>query len=41
MEWEAGTIYDTSGTQVQYNGYLYENKWYTSGQNPEEYSTEF
>jgi len=41
FEWDAGTTYDTPGTQVQYNGNLYENNWYTSDQNPEEYSGEY
>jgi hypothetical protein len=27
--------------QVSYNGNIYENKWYTQNQNPEEYSGEY
>jgi hypothetical protein len=37
-EWSATEIYDTEGTQVQYNGDLYENNWYTQNDNPEENS---
>jgi hypothetical protein len=38
--WTADAVYDTAGTRVQYNGNLYENNWYSSGQNPEENSGE-
>jgi len=41
FEWDAGTVYDTAGTQVEYNGNLYMNNWYTSNQNPEDYSGEY
>lgn len=36
--WDADTIYDTAGTQVVYNNKLYENKYYSQNQNPEENS---
>jgi endo-1,4-beta-xylanase len=36
--WDAETIYDTAGMRVVYNGNLYENNWYSQGQNPEENS---
>lgn len=39
--WDADAIYDTAGTRVQYNGNLYENNWYTQGENPEENSGEY
>ncbi|MBN2442828.1 MAG: cellulase family glycosylhydrolase [Spirochaetales bacterium] len=37
-EWNASTIYDQSGTRVKLNDLVYQNNWYTTGQNPEEYS---
>jgi len=39
-EWSVDMIYNTEGTQVQYNGNLYENNWYTQGDDPEENSGE-
>ena len=36
--WSASAVYPTAGTQVVYNGNIYENNWYTSNQNPEENS---
>ena len=39
--WTATTVYDQSGTLVQYNDRVYENQWYTTDQNPEEFSDEF
>jgi endo-1,4-beta-xylanase len=40
-EWSADAVYADAGTRVQYNGNLYENNWYSSGQNPEEYSDQY
>ncbi|MBN2441246.1 MAG: endo-1,4-beta-xylanase [Spirochaetales bacterium] len=40
-EWSAGAIYDSPGTRVIYNGVLYENNWYTAGDNPEENSGDY
>ncbi|MBN2531707.1 MAG: cellulase family glycosylhydrolase [Spirochaetales bacterium] len=37
-EWDPATVYADAGTKVKYNCRLYENKWYTENQNPEEYS---
>ena len=37
-EWNATAVYETTGTKVVYNGILYQNNWYSSGQNPEENS---
>ena len=37
-EWDAGAVYENAGMRLVYNGYLYENSWYSSGQNPEENS---
>ncbi|MBN2736097.1 MAG: cellulase family glycosylhydrolase [Spirochaetales bacterium] len=37
-EWSASTVYSAAGAQVRYNGKMYENRWYTSGENPEENS---
>ena len=36
--WSPDEIYNTAGMRVQYNGYLYENNWYTQNQNPEQNS---
>jgi hypothetical protein len=40
-EWDSNTTYEDAGTRVVYNGNLYENKWYSRGQNPEENSGEY
>ncbi|SMC18722.1 Carbohydrate binding domain-containing protein [Andreprevotia lacus DSM 23236] len=32
--WDANTIYDVAGTRVSYNGAIYQNKWWTRGDNP-------
>ena len=41
-EWDADTIYgDSENAHVQYNGYVYENQWWTQGDNPEENSGEY
>ncbi len=37
-EWNQTVAYETAGMRVQYNGKLYENNWYSSGENPEEHS---
>jgi mannan endo-1,4-beta-mannosidase len=37
--WNPNEIYDQSGTRVQYNDLVYENNWYSTGQNPEENSS--
>jgi hypothetical protein len=39
--WSPDEIYETAGMRVQYNDNLYENNWYSSGQNPEENSGEY
>ncbi|MBN2444173.1 MAG: endo-1,4-beta-xylanase [Spirochaetales bacterium] len=39
--WTASDIYANEGTRVQYNGNLYENKWYSQDQNPEQNSGEY
>jgi mannan endo-1,4-beta-mannosidase len=39
--WSETEVYDQTGTRVQYNGKVYENNWYSKGENPEEYSDEF
>jgi GH35 family endo-1,4-beta-xylanase len=39
--WNADEVYTDAGMRVQYNGNLYENNWYSQGQNPEENSGEF
>ena len=36
--WNAATAYPNAGTQVQYNGKIYQNNWYTHNQNPEQNS---
>jgi hypothetical protein len=36
--WSPNTTYEGSGSRVIYNGNLYEQKWYTVNENPEEYS---
>jgi hypothetical protein len=36
--WSPNTTYEGSGSRVIYNGNLYENKWYTVNENPEQYS---
>lgn len=33
--WSASAIYDTTGTQVVLHGIIYQNRWYSSNQNPE------
>jgi len=35
-EWDSGAIYENAGMRVVYNGNLYENNWYSRGQNPGE-----
>jgi lysophospholipase L1-like esterase len=39
--WDPGAVYENAGMRVVYNGNLYENNWYSSGQNPEENSGEY
>lgn len=39
--WSPDEIYADAGMRVQYNGNLYENKWYTQNQNPEQNSGEY
>ena len=34
QEYDSNTVYAESGTQVIYNGIIYENEWYTQGQLP-------
>ena len=36
--WSSSGVYSAAGTQVVYNGNIYENRWYSSGQNPEQNS---
>lgn len=36
--WNSGTVYSTAGTQVSLNGVIYENRWYSQNQNPEQNS---
>ena len=36
LEWDSGVVYENTGMLIVYNGYLYENNWYSSGKNPEE-----
>ncbi len=36
--WDAAAQYPDAGTKVSYNGNLYENKWFSYNQNPEEYA---
>jgi endoglucanase len=36
--WTSSAIYANAGTMVQYNGFKYENRWYSQGQSPESYS---
>ncbi|MBN1696585.1 MAG: cellulase family glycosylhydrolase [Spirochaetales bacterium] len=38
--WNANDVYDQTGTRVQYNGRVYQNNWYSKGENPEEYSND-
>ena len=40
-EWTADAVYVTAGMRVVYNNNLYETNWYSSDQNPEEYSGEY
>jgi endoglucanase len=40
-EWDAATIYDPAGIRVRYNGNVYENKWWTMGENPEDSITQY
>jgi hypothetical protein len=40
-EWDPDAVYEEAGMRVVYNGNLYESKWYSSGQNPEENSGEY
>ena len=40
-EWDPNAVYENAGMRVVYNDNLYENNWYSSGQNPEEYSGEY
>ena len=37
--WDANAIYSEAGTQVIHNNIIYENKWYTRNQNPEDFSS--
>lgn len=39
--WDENEIYDQAGTRVQLNCNVYENNWYSKGENPEEYSDEY
>lgn len=39
--WDADTIYDPAGIKVQHNGVVYENKWWTMGDNPDDSVTEY
>jgi lysophospholipase L1-like esterase len=34
-EWSTATVFETAGMKTVYNGILYTNNWYSSGQNPE------
>ena len=34
--WDAGKTYSTAGSLVEHNGNVYENKWWTQGENPEQ-----
>jgi mannan endo-1,4-beta-mannosidase len=36
--WTGTDIYSATGTKVQYNNMVYSNNWYTTAQNPEEFS---
>ncbi len=36
--WTASDVYANAGTQVVYNGNIYENNWYSQNQNPEQNS---
>ena len=36
--WSSNAVYSEEGTQVVQNGILYENKWYTENQSPEDFS---
>jgi hypothetical protein len=40
-EWNPNTPYETAGIVVKYNDNLYENKWYSLGDNPGENSGEY
>jgi len=41
-EWDANTVYgDEGGIRVVYNNRVYENNWYSQGDNPEENSGEY
>ena len=40
-EWNPNMAYEVAGTVVRYNDNLYENKWYSLGDNPEEKSGEY
>ena len=33
-QWDSGKVYSSSGNQVLYNGTVYENHWWTKGDNP-------
>ena len=33
-KWSANDVYASSGTQVEHNGKVYENKWWTKGEEP-------
>jgi endoglucanase len=37
-EWDPAASYPDAGTRVKYNGKVYENKWFSYNQNPEEYA---
>ncbi|MCF7888821.1 MAG: hypothetical protein K9L78_01755 [Victivallales bacterium] len=32
--WDSGKVYSKSGIQVEYQGSIYKNKWWTQGENP-------
>ena len=40
-KWSSDAVYPNAGEKVIYNGNLYENNWYSMGDNPEENSGEF
>jgi len=39
--WTSTDHYEKAGTQVYYNGNLYENKWYSTNENPEQNSGQY
>ena len=40
-EWDSSAVYENAGMRVVYNSNLYENNWYSSGQNPADNSGEY